>query len=193
MMAGERIFGAVTLENHERDNAFGPAEVRLLETVTASMAVALLNAKSYEAERQRAAELAIDQQRAGGLAGELEPAGVSTTLVGEKIREIFDAQSVGIRRLRRVHRTGQLSRTRSSDGRAIRQRAHAAHDNARFVADLCERPASRWSMARGGTDDGDGIHLPTDRRTAQVDGLRAAADQRKVVRPDHLIQNLDRD
>ena len=59
MMAGERIFGALQLENHERDNAFGPAEVRLLETITASMAVALLNAKSYEAERQRAAELAI--------------------------------------------------------------------------------------------------------------------------------------
>jgi GAF domain-containing protein len=32
MMAGERIFGAVVLEDHERDNAFGPAEVRLLET-----------------------------------------------------------------------------------------------------------------------------------------------------------------
>jgi hypothetical protein len=32
--------------------------VRLLETVTSSMAVALLNARSFEAERQRAAELA---------------------------------------------------------------------------------------------------------------------------------------
>jgi hypothetical protein len=47
MMAGERIFGAVVLEDHERDNAFGPAEASA-ETVTASMAVALLNAKSRE-------------------------------------------------------------------------------------------------------------------------------------------------
>jgi len=59
MLAGERLLGAVLLENHERDNAFGPADVSLLQTVASSMGVALLNAKSYEAERQRAAELAI--------------------------------------------------------------------------------------------------------------------------------------
>ncbi len=95
MMAGERIFGAVQLENHERDNAFGPAEVRLLETITASMAVALLNAKSYEAERQRAAELAIVNSVQAGLASKLDMQAIYD-LVGDKIREIFSAQVVGI-------------------------------------------------------------------------------------------------
>jgi GAF domain-containing protein len=95
MMAGERIFGALQLENHERDNAFGPAEVRLLETITASMAVALLNAKSYEAERQRAAELAIVNSVQAGLASKLDMQAIYD-LVGDKIREIFSAQGVGI-------------------------------------------------------------------------------------------------
>ena len=95
MMAGERIFGALQLEDHERDNAFGPAEVRLLETITASMAVALLNAKSYEAERQRAAELAIVNSVQAGLASKLDMQAIYD-LVGDKIREIFSAQGVGI-------------------------------------------------------------------------------------------------
>jgi signal transduction histidine kinase/DNA-binding response OmpR family regulator len=95
MIAGERIFGALQLENHERDNAFGPAEVRLLETITASMAVALLNAKSYEAERQRAAELAIVNTVQAGLASKLDMQAIYD-LVGEKIRETFNAQVVGM-------------------------------------------------------------------------------------------------
>ena len=36
MLAGERLLGAVILENHERDNAFGPADVSLLQTVAGS-------------------------------------------------------------------------------------------------------------------------------------------------------------
>ena len=96
MMAGERIFGAVMLEDHERDNAFGPAEVRLLETITASMAVALLNARSYEAERQRAAELAVISAVQQALAGELSIQGVYDA-VGDKLSEVFRRSSVGIR------------------------------------------------------------------------------------------------
>jgi len=45
MLAGDRLLGYVVLENHERDNAFGESEVRLLTTVSSSMALALENAR----------------------------------------------------------------------------------------------------------------------------------------------------
>ena len=90
---GERVIGAVLLENHDRDSAFGEAEVRLLSTIASSMGVALLNAKSYEAERQRVAELAIVNSVQAALASKLEIRAIYE-LVGEKIREIFTAQVV---------------------------------------------------------------------------------------------------
>ncbi|HEY3634887.1 MAG TPA: GAF domain-containing protein [Caldimonas sp.] len=96
MLAGERFLGAVLLENHERDNAYGPADVRLLQTVASSMGVALLNAKSYEAERQRAAELAIINVVQQALAGKVDIQGVYD-VVGDKLREVFPRSFEGIR------------------------------------------------------------------------------------------------
>ena len=96
MVAGERAFGFVALEDHERDDAFDPAAIRMLETVTSSMAVALLNAKSYEAERQRAAELAIINTVQQALAGELSLQGVYDA-VGEKLCEVFPDFNIVIR------------------------------------------------------------------------------------------------
>ena len=69
MVAGERTWGAVFLENHERDDAFDASRVRLVETITASMTVALLNARSYEAERQRGGRAGGDQQHPAGNVG----------------------------------------------------------------------------------------------------------------------------
>jgi hypothetical protein len=48
--------GWIALENHERESAFGDAEVRLLSTVTASMGVALENARLLEATQRNARE-----------------------------------------------------------------------------------------------------------------------------------------
>ena len=62
IFAGERLLGIIALENHERDNAFGEAEVRLLSTVAASMGVALENARLFD-ETQRCAR--ETEQRAG--------------------------------------------------------------------------------------------------------------------------------
>ncbi|MEO5691887.1 MAG: GAF domain-containing protein [Usitatibacter sp.] len=95
MLAGDRRLGAIILENHERDQAFSAADARLVVTIAASLAVALLNAKSYEAERQRAAELAIVNSVQSGLAAQLEMQAIYD-LVGDKVREIFKAQVVGI-------------------------------------------------------------------------------------------------
>jgi GAF domain-containing protein/CheY-like chemotaxis protein len=59
--AGERVVGGITLENVECEHAFGAAEVRLLETVAASMGVALDNARLFDGTQE-----ALEQQQASG-------------------------------------------------------------------------------------------------------------------------------
>ena len=48
IFAGDRLLGMLDVENHEADNAFGEADVRLLSTVAAGMGVALLDGKLVE-------------------------------------------------------------------------------------------------------------------------------------------------
>ena len=48
----ERYIGAIALENHERENAFGEAEVRLLTTVCASVGVALENVQLFNETKE---------------------------------------------------------------------------------------------------------------------------------------------
>ena len=76
IFSGDRMLGLVTVENYERENAFGEAEVRLLATVAASMGVALENARLFdETQRllketeQRNAELAVINSIQQGMAG----------------------------------------------------------------------------------------------------------------------------
>ena len=59
VMAGDRTLGSIVLDNHERENAFGEAEVRLLSTIAASMGVALENARLHAETRE-----ALQQQTA---------------------------------------------------------------------------------------------------------------------------------
>jgi signal transduction histidine kinase/CheY-like chemotaxis protein len=56
MFAGDRLLGMIVLENFERDDAFGEAEVRLLSTVAAGMGVALENARLYHETQRQARE-----------------------------------------------------------------------------------------------------------------------------------------
>ncbi len=59
VVAGDRALGSIVLDNHERENAFGDAEVRLLTTIAASMGVALENARLHAETRE-----ALQQQTA---------------------------------------------------------------------------------------------------------------------------------
>src|SRR5262249_36081807 len=75
----DRILGALQLENHEREYAYGEAEVRLLETVASSMGVALESARLFdETQRllketeQRNAELAVINSIQQGMASKLD-------------------------------------------------------------------------------------------------------------------------
>src|SRR5678815_5061110 len=100
IIGSDRVLGAVQLENHEREHAFGESEVRLLQTVAASMGVALENARLFDetqrlfkAELQRAAELATVNTVSQAIASQLELETL-IPLIGEQMRETFKADIV---------------------------------------------------------------------------------------------------
>jgi len=102
IMSGGQVQGIIALQNMDHENAFPDTNVRLLETLANSMSVALENARLFdETQRllketeQRAAQLAIINSVQQGLASKLDFQGI-IELVGDKIREIFDAQVVTI-------------------------------------------------------------------------------------------------
>ncbi len=141
------------LENHERENAFGEAEVRLLSTVAASMGVALENARLFdETQRllketeQRAAELAVINSIQEGMAAELNFQAI-VDLVGDKLREVFKTGEIGIRwydaKANLVHYLYEYEhgvRLRSALG-AAQRRAGCSSE--------CWRRGSRWSRTTG--------------------------------------------
>ncbi len=95
-----RVQGVISLQNVDRENAFAESDLRLLETLGNSLSVALENARLFEETQrllketeQRAAELAIINSVQAGLASQLDMQAIYE-LVGEKIREIFNANTV---------------------------------------------------------------------------------------------------
>ena len=102
LILGDQVSGAITLQNLDSADAFSDSDVRLLQTLASSMSVALENARLFdETQRllketeQRAAELAIINSVQEGLASRLEIQAIYD-LVGDKIRDVFDAQVVTI-------------------------------------------------------------------------------------------------
>jgi len=97
----------ISLQNVDRENAFSSSDIRLLATLANSMSVAIENARLFaETQRllketeERNAELAIINSVQEGLASKLEIQAIYD-LVGDKIREIFNAQVVTINSLDR--------------------------------------------------------------------------------------------
>ena len=102
IVGSDGMIAAITLENFERDNAFGESEVRLLTTVAASLGVALENARLFgETQRllketeQRNAELAVINSIQQGMAGSLDFRGI-IELVGDKLRTVFGSDNLSI-------------------------------------------------------------------------------------------------
>ena len=91
MIVGNEVTGIISLQNLDAENAFSDSDVRLLSTIAASMSVALENARLFEAEQQRVAELAIINSVQQALASQLDLQKLYE-LIGEKVRSIFDAQ-----------------------------------------------------------------------------------------------------
>ena len=102
MVVGEIVKGSISLQNVDRENAFSESDLRLLTTLTNSMSVALENARLFDETNrllketeQRTAELAVINSIQEGLANELDMQAIYD-LVGDRIRQVFSAQSVMI-------------------------------------------------------------------------------------------------
>ncbi|MFA9402598.1 MAG: GAF domain-containing protein [Anaerolineales bacterium] len=102
MIVGGEVKGVISLQHVDKENAFSDSDVRLLGTLANSMSVALENARLFdETQRllseteQRAAELQIINSVQEGLASKLEMQAIYD-LVGDKIREIFNADTTFI-------------------------------------------------------------------------------------------------
>ena len=95
LVVGGRATGVISLQNLDRMHAFGEYDQQLLETLAASLSVALENARLVHETRQRNAELALINSVQESIAGELDPQAIYD-VVGDKLQEVFDAQVVSI-------------------------------------------------------------------------------------------------
>lgn len=102
MLVGDQVTGILSLQNVEQEFAFTDSDVRLLQTMAASLSVALENARLFdETQRllketeQRAAELQIINSVQEGLAQKLDTVSIYE-LVGRKIREIYKNADLSI-------------------------------------------------------------------------------------------------
>ena len=95
LVVGGHATGVISLQNLDREHAFSEGDVRLLSTLAGSLSVALENARLFEETRQRNAELALINDVQRGLAENLEMQAMYD-LVGNRLRDIFDAQVVSI-------------------------------------------------------------------------------------------------
>jgi PAS domain S-box-containing protein len=95
LIAGGKTTGLISLANDDHEHAFPEADQRLLTTLASSLSSALENARLVHETRQRNAELALINSVQESIAGQLDPQAIYE-LVGEKLREVFDAQVVDI-------------------------------------------------------------------------------------------------
>jgi signal transduction histidine kinase len=114
LVVNNQARGLLVLGDVNREHAFRESDVRLLETLANSMSTALENARLFdETQRllketeQRAAEQAIINSVQEGLASKLDIQAIYD-LVGDKIRDLFRAQSVWILTFDAVTKTRQV-------------------------------------------------------------------------------------
>jgi len=100
MIVGDEVFGSISIQNVEKENAFSESDVRLLTTLTNSMSVAIENARLFnETTRllseteQRASELQTVNNISRAMVSQLEFDKL-IEFVGEQMRETFNADIV---------------------------------------------------------------------------------------------------
>src|SRR5437763_6786406 len=90
LVVGGRATGVISLQNADRTHPFSEDDQRLLTTLAGSLSVALDNARLVHETRQRVAELATVNSVGQALSSQLD-LGALIELVGERVRETFDA------------------------------------------------------------------------------------------------------
>ncbi len=89
-----KAIGATTIQSYEK-NAYSESDIRLLQTLTNSMSVALESARLFDETTQRNAELAIVNSVSEAMTKNLDVQTV-VKIVGDKVQQIFDADMVAI-------------------------------------------------------------------------------------------------
>lgn len=101
-LAGHELVGGISLQDFEDENTFADLSIGLLESVASNMGTAVLNARLFdETQRllhvteQRAAELTILNDVGMAMSSTLDVEAL-TRNVGDRVREIFDAEIANI-------------------------------------------------------------------------------------------------
>ena len=137
LVVGGEATGVISIQNLDREHAFTESDQQLLATLTRSLGVALENARLIDETRRRAAELAIVNSVGQALAAHLDLPSL-IDLVGEKMRETFDADIVYVALHEpgeRHHRLPLLQRARETD--------HLVADRLRRGIDVPHPPVAR--------------------------------------------------
>ncbi len=169
IFAGERLFGSIALENHERDAAYDDADVRLLSTVAAGMGVALENARLLEETQRRAREASALSDVGRDLSSTLD---LSTVLdsIAAHAKELLAADNSAI----------FLPDAGGSSFRAI----VALGDNAEKVKATLIEPGRGIIGGLLQTGRPEFINrTASDPRAVQVSGIERGEDERLLVVP----------
>ena len=89
ILVSDKVLGIVGLASY-RQHAFDASDVRLLQTLAGSMGIALENARLFNAEQQRAAELSVISTVSQALVAEPQLDSL-IELIGRQTRNIFNA------------------------------------------------------------------------------------------------------
>ena len=84
IMAEGKVIGVIGLSDTERENAYDEANMRLVESLAASLGIALTNVRLFDETNQRAADLAVINEVQQGLAAKLDFQEI-IELVGNKL------------------------------------------------------------------------------------------------------------
>ncbi len=101
IIVNDKVIGVVSIQSYKK-NDYNDEKIRLLSILSTNMGITLQNARMFdetnkllEQSKQQAAELAIINSVGEGLAKQLDFQSI-VDLVGDKIREVFNAQVVSI-------------------------------------------------------------------------------------------------
>jgi GAF domain-containing protein/nitrogen-specific signal transduction histidine kinase len=83
IISGDSVMGLVLIENYESFNAFGDADVRLLQTLASSMGVALENARLFYEAEQRTDQLQYLTQISGIMGSSLNSQELIDLMLGQ--------------------------------------------------------------------------------------------------------------
>ncbi|MGJ7509681.1 GAF domain-containing protein [Variovorax sp. GT1P44] len=92
----DRVLGAIGLQNHEREYAFEADEVRLLETVAASMGVALENARLFDETQETLAHQTATAEVLHVIGSSVADPGPVFDKILECCDRLFDASSFAL-------------------------------------------------------------------------------------------------